>query len=672
MGNTLFGTSQAYPGQQLSRPQDSLKTKQIDKLPPAQRKWSDNVLKVLKLPSKGSQARIMAGAISTSEMIRQNHVGTQDPQKLQDVQEAQRLKDVVLRAGNPPWKDMKKAMNATGASVKLDLLSLPPPRQITPKPGNGNVNSTFWVDRKEPDGTTRAAYLCKTPSIGSANQPVGVPDGGEVAREALSSRVAQTLARQTGIDIGMPESHVVSLGVNEVPPGTIPNGQNDVSCSVQEALESTGPLDNLSRQQKAQINAEQIAGLAIFDTITLNTDRHPGNILMGPNNELIPIDHGASLVNTEDEGFGIMSNGIGRISDMFGSRHNCLLGLPGAHEPLSPAMLKKLKALDVSDLGKSLTRDRDAIVEDHPTMQNTVSDGAITAAKRSAAFLKMAAKIKPTMSIAQVQVALGNAAGILLDPGLGEDQFKNNAAIVLQDMAQQQEVVKDFCTAEDTEYAALLDEARSLGWPVQLPGRPQVSGVISDPVLLLRISQTQTQAPARNQQQAVLNGLRGTPMTKQQGIDALVALKIRVLRKLEPLVTAPGQISVETIVRALGQATGEQKLKALSGFIRDFAAKAVTGVQTQLTALQQQWVIPQTDRFLAELQDCLQAVDPLGALDELNSMQLQAQANRYQPVQQQGGGNPQGQNQGQNQGGGVPLNQQQGVGGNVNQGGPNG
>src|SRR6185437_8339683 len=158
---------------------------------------------------------------------------------------------------------------------------------------------------------------------------------------------------------------------NEVPQGTIPQGQNSVSCSVQEARESTGPLDNLSSQQKAQINPEQIAGLAIFDTITLNTDRHSGNILMGPNNELIPIDHGASLVNTEDEGHGIMANGIGRICDMFGSRHNCLLGLPGAHEPLSPAMLKKLKALDVSDLGKSLTRDRDAISEDHPTMQNT-------------------------------------------------------------------------------------------------------------------------------------------------------------------------------------------------------------------------------------------------------------------------------------------------------------
>lgn len=639
MGGTLFGSAQAYPGQALQRPQDSLKTGKIDKLPPAQRKWTENVLAVLKLPSKGSQARLLAGAIATAEMIRLNHTGTQDPQKLADMQEAERLKGVVLAAGDPPWKDMRRAMAATEASVKLNLLSLPHQRQITPKPGNGNVNATFWVNRTEPDGTTRAAFLCKTPSIGSVFQSPGVPDGGEVAREALAGRVAQLLTRQTGIDIGMPESHVVSLGPNEVPPGTIPNGQNSVSCSVQEARPSTGPMSNLSAQQKGQINRDAIAALAIFDTITLNTDRHAGNILMGQNGELIPIDHGASLVNTEDDGYGLMANGCGRINDMFGSRHNCLLGLPGAHEPLSPAMLKKIKALDPSELARNLTRDRDAIAQEHPDMRNTVSDAAILASRRSAVFLKMAAKLKPTPSMAQIQTAMGGAADVLFDPTINEAGFKNNAQVVLAGMAQQGAVIEDMCLCEDTEYAALMDEARSLGWPVQSPGRDAVTGAISDPVMLLQICQTQTQAPAqRDQIRNVLNGLRGAPMTKQEGLNALIDLKLRTLRKLEVLLVGNQQVTVDTVVRAMARATPEQKLKALSGFLNDFARRAVAGVQQQLQAFQQQWVVPPVDFTLGQLQGRLQANDPLGAMRELNVMRQQAQANRYLPVQPVQGG----------------------------------
>ena len=35
------------------------KPKDIDKLKPEERKWTDNVMRVLKLPQKGSQARLI-------------------------------------------------------------------------------------------------------------------------------------------------------------------------------------------------------------------------------------------------------------------------------------------------------------------------------------------------------------------------------------------------------------------------------------------------------------------------------------------------------------------------------------------------------------------------------------------------------------------------------------
>jgi hypothetical protein len=684
LGNTLFGTPTAPPGQQLRRREDSLKPKQVvDKLPPDERRWADNVLRVLKLPSKGSQARIIANSVSTAENIRLQHVGTTDQQRLTEMQEAGRLRDQVLSAGSPPWKDMMRAMTATNASVTLDLLSIPPPRQARPLAGGNNINSAFWIERTDSDGQTRAAFLCKTPSVNNVNQPIGVPEGGEVAREALSSRTAQMLAQQTGIDIGMPESHVVSLDANNLPPNVRPPNQTHVTCSVQEARENSGPLKNMTKNDLANIDPEQVAALAIFDTITLNTDRHNGNILVDANHNLIPIDHGASLIDPSPpqgapRGFQLMDGGIGRIADSMSGPQNALLSLPGAHEPLSPATLKKLKALDPGALAKGLTRDRDTIEAIHQDMTGLVSDAAIETSRRAAEFVKLAARNKPSLSPAAIQTALGGAAAYLLDPALDDRTFRTRAKQVLADAAPQQEVIKQVCLASPEEIAALCAQLEALGWSGQRKGEQPVSGSITDPVMMLRIVQTQTRRPnSSGQRQAALEGLRGAPMTPEQGQDALINMKITAARQLYALFPHNNELlDLDSRLREIRRGNRKQQMGMLSDLIQEFSAEALQAQQARLNGLLAQWTVPQNDMRLGNAQRALQGNDPLAAGVEIGALATGAAAQQFQPVapQQQGGPPPPPQQQGgappQQQGGPPPPPQQQGGAPPQQQGGP--
>ena len=121
--NTCFHLISATPviAQGQGLPVDragKLSVGEIATLPENQRVWTDNVFRALKLQSKGSQARVLAGAIATTELLRQAN----SP----DLPEATRLLTIVTSAGNPPWKDMRLAMAATDAKMKLELLSIPP------------------------------------------------------------------------------------------------------------------------------------------------------------------------------------------------------------------------------------------------------------------------------------------------------------------------------------------------------------------------------------------------------------------------------------------------------------------------------------------------------------------------------------------------------------------
>ncbi|HWE73533.1 MAG TPA: hypothetical protein VG328_10275 [Stellaceae bacterium] len=623
-------TADVPQNEKLSLKEGSLKPKKIDKLPPSQRKWSDNVLRVLKIPSKSSQSRILADSIAITEQMRQ--------EKHADVKQAEELCKIVVGAGTPPWKDTKKAMAAGDAKVKLDLLSLPADKCTLEKldPDSKGVNQAFWINRKDPtatDGLARS-FLCKPatqrPGLGAI---AGLPSRGEVAREALAGRAAQLLSKQTGIDIGMPETHVVSVGSDKLPPDVRPQGGGDLTCSVQEARPNVGAIKKLGPMAAAAVSSDQVAGLAIFDTITLNTDRHSGNVLVDAQNNLIPIDHGASMLEPVElkdaEDNVLYDSGLARVEKAMAGPHNALLSLPGAHAPMSGKMLKSLKTLDPDALANQMAKDRNEIASAHPEMKDTVSDHAIAASRRSAMFVKLCAANKPPLSPATMQIALGTYAKDLLQPARPDKDFTKLAKQIIARYVPQQEAIKNVCTASDGEYAELRAQAEALGWSVDRRGTGLGGGIV-DPVMLVTIlgrtppvkfakaeqistlkldGEEKTRAVKANQEarkkaaeanQRAIADMLAKPIDPVAAADALLKVKKSAVAKLLPLLPDALKAQNANQVRTILARPPTDQLHDLSRLLESVTINVREHQTAQFRALNDEYAINATTARLTE------------------------------------------------------------------------
>ena len=353
---------------------------------------------------------------------------------------------------------------------------------------------------------------------------------------------------------------------------------------MQEYRASVGDLKGLTGPQKSALDPTQIAGLAIFDTITLNTDRHAGNILRGTDGSLIPIDHGESFAEPNE-------NGLGRLKATLGGPHNALLSLPGAHEPLPKDMAKKLAALDVKAFAKSMTADNAVIGEKHPSMAGAVSDGAINTSKRAAAFVKMAAKRKPPLSSAAIQIAMGNATDQLFAPDIDELHFLENAKAALDRVAPQLETLKAICTAPDVEWNTLKAQAEGLGWSIAARSGAPDDTAISDPLLLLQICTKNIRAPAPptrraiSQRAAELQGPTTVQITPEEALDKMVANRFATI---QALIRLADPAELRTLTSQLAQASRQPSAKlplVSAGVLALTLKKAIEYQQARLTAL---------------------------------------------------------------------------------------
>ena len=348
-------------------------------LAPDKRIWGNDLAKVLHLPIPSSQTRLLNEGLATAGQIAGSNAYSQ-----QDKQAASQHEQALRAAGNPPW-GADTAMQAADAKVQLDLLSIPPNnRKLSPLSADlKGVNKTFWVENVDAGGTKTKAFLCKPASdSGAETMPSGGKPGGEVAREALAGRAAQFLLGK-GLDIGMPETHVVKLSGSLLPGNP---GAAAVTCSVQQFGASVGQIGTQSRAAKGLIDGKKVAALGVFDMMTLANDRHGGNILLGANGELIPIDHGENFTETTNP------NAAARLKATLGGVGNALLAIPSAHDPMPKEVAAAAASLNPGELHDTLTADRDAVAAKHGDMKGMISDEAIISAERAGQFTKFAAK----------------------------------------------------------------------------------------------------------------------------------------------------------------------------------------------------------------------------------------------------------------------------------------
>ena len=510
---------------------------------------------------------MLAGAIAATELLRQAN----SP----DLPEATRLLTVVTSAGDPPWQDMGRAMAATDAKMQLDLLSIPAAtRQLTVLAGGG-INATFVVNRLDADGHTRPAFLCKpatpdnpTPDLG--DKVPGIPDGGEVIREAIAARAAQTFASQTGIDVRMPESHVVTLA-GDMMPGGQPTDP-PVTASIQEFGPGMEQIKKLTAQQKAAIPADQVAALAVYDLMTLNTDRHAGNIMCDAQGNMLPIDHGCSFVQGPE--------GRQRIAETMGGPHNVLLTLPAAFDPMPAEMVRKLKAMRTTDYGASLKADRDQVAAAHPSMANKVEDEALEWAQQAARFAKLAARNTPPLSPGAMQVAFSAHAYELLDA----QDFDRVAQAVIAQAVTHAATVRSVCLSDDIDHAELVRQVQALGWRVQQRGGAQTPDGFADPLLMMAIVDGGIQYGANAQQRtASLVQARTATPTPAAMKTRLLTLRYDLVTKMIALMAPNGRQAQTNALNGL-QGSEDVRMAASAVLLATVRPLALAEQQAQYDA----------------------------------------------------------------------------------------
>ena len=328
--------------------------------------------------------------------------------------------------GDPPW-DRRTAARAAELEVQMHLIENSQKDRLRPE--GATVSGTWFVElnprdkkgqKTQSDKALNDVFIFKPLDAepdedGFGEVGPGWQQGDGAPREVLAKAASDVLTRISGIDIGVCETHLIEIPSNRLPEkdgsfkeGVGPNrlgavqrmAESDQSAGafLKEGLKDIPfdlPKDQIdaietrnaaAMQQKAmQLPTTQISNIALFDMLTLQMDRHAGNLLIKDTpggKQLIPIDHGISLPTREAF--------VGASARM-GVKTNVLAQLPQVDQPLANDALQTIARLDPEEYAQSLSTARDDMVAGHPEVDGHVTDESIEIARRSALLLKAAA-----------------------------------------------------------------------------------------------------------------------------------------------------------------------------------------------------------------------------------------------------------------------------------------
>lgn len=304
-------------------------------------------------------------------------------------------------------------VNPNGKQLAESLLSV----HGTCKPPKSKGNSdSFFINGV--DGKPK--FILK-PVNGESRFSDAWPDGGGAPRELLLSQFSDGIGKSIGLDFGVPKTIAVKLEDESFKQGTKSKDTTRVGAlqetvKVGDPPDARGFLEKLPTEElKARlesINEEDAENIAIMDFITLNGDRHVENMLLRdpPSDKpgqtrLCPIDAGQALPTPEAflRGSASMSSlPYDESNPNLEVEANFLMQLPMAGRKFSKKQLEALDKLDPEGMIEKMKSDNAELAKQHPEMGGKVSDESFDLAKKSAYFLKEAAKELTIHEISQV------------------------------------------------------------------------------------------------------------------------------------------------------------------------------------------------------------------------------------------------------------------------------
>jgi hypothetical protein len=412
-------------------------------------------------------------------------------------------------AGRPsdtnPW-DAQTQLRVAGAQTAFNFEK---GGQVATSTKGGGASDAFWIRTKNAAETATDLQAGQPASQGRRMQifkpaegesfPDGVNDrkGAGAAKEALAFANAKLFGAQTGIDLGVPPTAVVSVGQHALEGGD-PAGPAKIGSAQQLAAQAT-EFRELPANILAQVKTEDIHKIALMDIMSLAVDRHGGNIMVEAsdpaNPNLVPIDHGGTLPSRADFSEAKQRMAGFNYSDLSGaSTQNVLMSVPAAFQKMDPEMVAKLGLLDPDAMEQGMKDQRNALGAVHPELDpaTKVGDDSFHMSKRAMMFLKAAAD---TLSPAEIQIALTARGEDLFD--VDDQHFDALAQQVIAEQAPKKDAYQEMMTLPGQDQSKILRWLEASGWTMPNE-RGQISPaefVMRDPVNALKLYKSQTTNP---------------------------------------------------------------------------------------------------------------------------------------------------------------------------------
>jgi hypothetical protein len=408
--------------------------------------------------------------------------------------------------GNPPW-DPDKADRASELQAQLFFLeggiAQGKLNYETPRlGGESGASGSWWIERQETgeDGKPKGKkkYIYK-PGKTEAAAITGLPPGAGAPREVLAKRLDEFMAG-AGFNVGVSPTTLASISGTQL--GSMEGGPGPQLGSMQQLADADGTVESKFHSDArdafmANVDKNSFDGIAVFDMIFANLDRHGGNLLYKTDPDtgrhtLLPIDHGSSML-TPDQ---LQAN----AEAFFGARNFMARDeVPQAMAPLGPETLESLQRLDPDRMVQEMKQARDDMARRHPETHGTMSDAAIEGMGARVRFIKAAAATTP---VADIFKMLGLGAKRIANC-LPED-LDHLVATLKDEVAEAETAQRQFAEVGDAMMATgfngtdgpALDRLQELGWAWNMTKSAMADWVLSNRKLVGRILGAQMVNPA--------------------------------------------------------------------------------------------------------------------------------------------------------------------------------